>query len=328
MTTNASRRARYLTEMGIGPAWRLRDAPPAAALSGAAPAATDAADEAVATAADTAPQAAVSAAPAVAARPAAAAVATPARAPLPAPEDDVPSWVLEDGGAGDEEHARFAPAGMPGPEEEQHAQVASEAAGIAVMDWDALQAAVTACTRCDLCRGRTNTVFGTGDRQARWLFVGEGPGRNEDLQGEPFVGPAGKLLDNMLAAMGLRRGDNVYIANVVKCRPAGADGRDRPPAPAEAEACRPYLERQIALIRPDVIVALGKSAALALLQADPDASVASMRGRVHRHAGVPLVVTYHPAYLLRAPGDKSKAWRDLCLAMASHAEAAAARAAG
>ncbi len=187
-----------------------------------------------------------------------------------------------------------------------------------------MQDAVATCTKCRLCEGRTRTVFGTGDRQARWLFVGEGPGYNEDLQGEPFVGPAGKLLDNMLLAMGLRRGENAYIANVVKCRPTGDNGRDRPPAPDESAACLPYLERQIALIRPDVIVALGKSAALALLQADPDTSVAQLRGRVHRHAGVPLVVTYHPAYLLRSLEDKAKAWRDLCLAMSTHAAVASA----
>jgi DNA polymerase len=193
------------------------------------------------------------------------------------------------------------------------------------MDWQTLESAVSICTKCRLCEGRTRTVFGTGDRRAKWLFVGEGPGYNEDLQGEPFVGPAGKLLDSMLAAMGLRRGENAYIANVVKCRPTGDNGRDRPPAPDEAAACLPYLKRQIALIQPDVIVALGKSAALALLGASPDTPVARLRGQVHRYADVPLVVTYHPAYLLRSPEDKGKAWRDLCLAMASHADAAASR---
>src|SRR5690606_5878910 len=138
---------------------------------------------------------------------------------------------------------------------------------------------------------------------------------NEDLQGEPFVGPAGKLLDNMLLAMGLRRGENAFIANVVKCRPTGSDGRDRPPSPEEAGACMPYLERQIALIKPEVIVALGKTAGVSLLGLPSETSLASLRGKIHRHAGLPLVVTYHPAYLLRKPIDKSKSWSDLCLAM-------------
>jgi uracil-DNA glycosylase family 4 len=188
---------------------------------------------------------------------------------------------------------------------------------IAQMDWTQLQAAVAGCTRCGLCKGRTKTVFGVGDRQAAWLFIGEGPGRNEDLQGEPFVGPAGKLLDNMLAAIGLKRGDKAYIANVVKCRPTDANGRDRPPTAEEMAACMPYLRRQIALIEPERLVALGKTAAVALLGVDPDTAVAKLRGKVHRFADRPLVVTYHPAYLLRTLADKSKAWIDLCLAMRS-----------
>jgi DNA polymerase len=193
------------------------------------------------------------------------------------------------------------------------------------MDWPQLKAAVAGCTKCGLCNGRTKTVFGTGDVKAKWLFVGEGPGRNEDLQGEPFVGPAGKLLDNMLAAMGLKRGMNAYIANVVKCRPTGPDGRDRPPTLEESSACMPYLERQIALIQPTVIIALGKTAALSLLGLDENTSVSQLRGKVHQFANVPLVVTYHPAYLLRKLEDKAKAWRDLCLAMniyAARSEAA------
>jgi uracil-DNA glycosylase len=190
---------------------------------------------------------------------------------------------------------------------------------VAHMDWPQLRAAVAGCTKCDLCHGRTQTVFGTGDVKAKWLFVGEGPGRNEDLQGEPFVGPAGKLLDNMLLAMGLKRGINVYIANIVKCRPTGADGRDRPPTPEESAMCMPYLERQIALIQPTVIVALGKTAAVSLLGMDENTSVGQLRGKVHQFANLPLVVTYHPAYLLRKLEDKSKTWRDLCLAMGTYA---------
>jgi DNA polymerase len=151
-------------------------------------------------------------------------------------------------------------------------------------------------------------VPGVGDPRAQWFFVGEAPGAEEDARGEPFVGQAGRLLDNMLAALGLARDRNVYIANVLKCRPPN----NRTPEPAEAEACRPYLERQIELARPRLIVALGKSAASLLL--GTDATIASLRGRVHRYRGVPLIVTYHPAYLLRSLPDKAKAWEDLVLA--------------
>jgi uracil-DNA glycosylase family 4 len=151
-------------------------------------------------------------------------------------------------------------------------------------------------------------VFGVGDENAGWLFVGEGPGADEDAQGEPFVGQAGKLLDNMLVAIGLKRGANVYIANILKCRPPG----NRNPEPHEALQCEPYLHRQIELIRPKLIVALGKVAAANLLASD--ASVGSMRGRIHRYRGISLIVTYHPAYLLRNLADKAKAWDDLCFA--------------
>lgn len=192
---------------------------------------------------------------------------------------------------------------------------------VARMNWIELRDAVAGCVKCGLCRNRTNTVFGVGDEKAKWLFVGEGPGRNEDLQGEPFVGPAGKLLDNMLIAMGLKRGENTFIANIVKCRPTDPTGRDRPPAPEEAAACLPYLERQIALIQPTVIVALGKTAALYLLGVDPSTPVSKLRGVVHQYAGRPLIVTYHPAYLLRTLTDKKKAWADLCLAMSTYAKA-------
>lgn len=199
---------------------------------------------------------------------------------------------------------------------------ATSVTDVTQMGWAQLKSAVATCTKCDLCKSRTQTVFGVGDPQARWLFVGEGPGRNEDFQGEPFVGPAGKLLDNMFAAMALKRGDNTYIANIVKCRPTDAAKGDRPPAAEEMDACLPYLERQIALIKPSIIVALGKTAALALLKLDPATPVSSLRGTVHRHADVPVIVTYHPAYLLRKPKDKSKAWADLCLAMQSYAGSA------
>ena len=187
-------------------------------------------------------------------------------------------------------------------------------AALAAMDWDPLEASIRECTRCGLCEGRQHAVPGVGDRAARWLFVGEGPGRNEDLQGEPFVGPAGQLLDNMQRALDLARGNDTYIANIVKCRPVGADGRDRPPTPDEVDACMPYLRRQIALIQPQVIIALGKTAAVSLLGLPADTALAGLRGEPREFDGIPLVITYHPAYLLRQPADKAKTWRDLCLA--------------
>lgn len=183
------------------------------------------------------------------------------------------------------------------------------AGDVASMDWPALKACVADCRACALHQDRNRTVFGVGDEAADWLFVGEGPGADEDRAGEPFVGQAGKLLDNMLAAIQLRRGDNVYIANIVKCRPPG----NRNPQAEEAAACSPYLARQIALIKPRLIVALGKVAAVNLL--GRDASISSLRGAVHQYQGVPLIVTYHPAYLLRTLPDKAKAWEDLCFAV-------------
>ena len=155
---------------------------------------------------------------------------------------------------------------------------------------------------------RTQTVFGVGDEQADWMLIGEAPGAEEDRLGDPFVGQAGKLLDNMLAAIGLSRRENVYIANVLKCRPPG----NRNPEPEEVERCSPHLLRQIALVQPKLIVAMGRFAAQTLLASD--ASIASLRGRVFKYAGVPLVVTYHPAYLLRNLPDKSKSWADLVFA--------------
>jgi DNA polymerase len=199
--------------------------------------------------------------------------------------------------------------------------LAVRATPVAEMSWMQLKQAVATCRLCGLCEKRTKTVFGVGDEKAKWLFVGEGPGRNEDAQGEPFVGPAGKLLDNMLLAIDLQRGANAYIANIVKCRPTDTSGKDRPPSADEIDACLPYLNRQIALIQPSVIVALGKTAALALLKRDPATSVSALRGTVHRYGDLPLIVTYHPAYLLRSPADKRKTWDDLCLAMQTYARA-------
>ena len=177
------------------------------------------------------------------------------------------------------------------------------------MDWPEIKQSVAGCTSCALHTRRNKTVFGVGDDNADWLFVGEGPGADEDAQGEPFVGQAGKLLDNMLAAIQLKRGRNVYITNMVKCRPPG----NRNPEAEESLACEPYLHRQIELIKPKLIVALGKVAAVNLLARE--ASVASMRNKVHQYRGIPLIVTYHPAYLLRTLADKARAWEDLCFAV-------------
>jgi DNA polymerase len=176
------------------------------------------------------------------------------------------------------------------------------------MEWPELKATVKDCTACGLRAGCTQTVFGVGDEQADWLLVGEAPGSEEDRVGEPFVGQAGKLLDNMLAALGLARGRNVYIANVLKCRPPG----NRNPEPVEVATCSPYLRRQIELIQPRLIVAMGRFAVQTLL--NTDATIGSLRGKVHAYHRVPLVVTYHPAYLLRNLPDKSKAWADLVFA--------------
>jgi len=176
------------------------------------------------------------------------------------------------------------------------------------MDWPALKAAVKDCTACGLRAGCTQTVFGVGDESAQWMLVGEAPGADEDRLGEPFVGQAGKLLDSMLAAINLERGKNVYIANVLKCRPPG----NRNPEPEEVAKCSPYLVRQIELIQPKLILAMGRFAVQTLL--NTEATIASLRGRVHRYAGVPLIVTYHPAYLLRTLEDKAKAWEDLVFA--------------
>ncbi len=195
------------------------------------------------------------------------------------------------------------------PVEVSGAPEAGDRAGcILEMDWPQLKAAVSGCQSCSLCKTRTNTVFGVGDEQADWLLVGEAPGAEEDARGEPFVGQAGRLLDNMLGSVGLKRGANVYIANVLKCRPPG----NRNPGPAEVAQCSPYLQRQIELVRPKLVIAMGRFAAQALLETD--ATIGSLRGKLHRYRGVPLVVTYHPAYLLRSLPEKAKAWEDLCFA--------------
>lgn len=183
--------------------------------------------------------------------------------------------------------------------------------GVMGLGWDALEARIGGCEACGLCRRRKQAVPGVGDRQADWLFVGEGPGAEEDERGEPFVGQAGRLLDAMLASIDLKRGEDVYIANAVKCRPPN----NRTPEAAELAACFPYLQRQIALIQPRLIVALGRPAAQALL--NEEVRIAAARGKLHSLGGIPVVVTYHPAYLLRNLQDKAKAWDDLCFARRS-----------
>jgi DNA polymerase len=185
--------------------------------------------------------------------------------------------------------------------------------GVAAMGWPALREAVAACRACKLCEGRTNTVFGVGHERAQWMVVGEAPGEQEDLKGEPFVGKAGQLLDNMLRALGLTRGEadaqhQVFICNTLKCRPP----RNRNPEPEELAQCEPFLIRQIELVQPKIILAMGRFAVQSLLKSGEP--IGRLRGRVHQYQGVPLVVTYHPAYLLRNPQDKARAWEDLCLA--------------
>lgn len=197
---------------------------------------------------------------------------------------------------------------------------ASVGVPVSAMGWDDLEAAVSGCLACGLHAGRTRTVFGVGNRDADWMIIGEAPGAEEDRRGEPFVGRAGKLLDAMLAAVGLDR-SQVFIANVLKCRPP----ENRDPRSEEAAACAPYLARQIELIRPRLILAVGRIAAQRLLQTDT--SLGRLRGRVHHlePGGVPVMVTYHPAYLLRSPEAKARAWQDLVAAAALVAGGAEAR---
>ena len=192
---------------------------------------------------------------------------------------------------------------------------------LTALGWADLRETVAGCQACGLCESRRQTVFGVGSTQARWMIVGEAPGEQEDLKGEPFVGPAGQLLDRMLAALDLTRAESaadgepalspehqVYVANTLKCRPP----RNRNPEPEELARCEPYLHRQIELLRPRLILAMGRFAVQRLLRTDE--AIGRLRGRVHHHQGIPVIVTYHPAYLLRNPIDKAKAWADLCLA--------------
>jgi len=237
----------------------------------------------------------------------ASAAPAPEAAPLEPPQAPIARGEPRSAPRRPAEPPRFAPvAGLTGSVKIDPAD--DRAARILRMEWPELKSAVKGCEACGLRKTCTQTVFGVGDEQADWLLVGEAPGAEEDQRGEPFVGQAGRLLDNMLAAIGLARGENVYICNVLKCRPPG----NRNPEPFEVAQCSPHLLRQLELIKPKLILAMGRFAVQTLL--GTESSIASLRGRLHRYQGVPLIVTYHPAYLLRSLPDKSKAWEDLCFA--------------
>jgi len=218
----------------------------------------------------------------------------------------VQRWVARDAGA---------PEGLLPESESETAEVTAPAARQAAVadapDWSMLATQVAACTRCELHKTRSQTVFGTGNRQADWMIIGEAPGSDEDRQGEPFVGRAGQLLNEMLFAAGYQRAD-VYIANVIKCRPPN----NRDPSTEQVACCRGYLERQIELVSPKLILAVGRIAAHNLLNIETP--LGRLRGKVHRYGeqGIPMVVTYHPAYLLRSPLEKRKVWEDLLFAQA------------
>lgn len=309
----SSRRDAVLREMGLGPIWRLRARQAEAEGTedfehdASAPVATEAA-AALATPRAEAPRAPMS-------RP-----AEPAPAARPQPSPATPRSAEPPRGHA----ARAQPTATPAPAATRALAATSAApaapdparsARIATLDWDKLEADIRDCRACALCERRKQAVPGVGDRPARWMLVGEGPGAEEDQRGEPFVGQAGRLLDNMLAAIGLKRGEDVYIANAVKCRPP----HNRTPERGEIAACLPYLDRQIALVRPRLLIALGRPAAQALL--DREIAISAARGKRFERAGVAVVVTYHPAYLLRNPQDKAKAWEDLCFARRLMAEA-------
>jgi len=273
----------WLREIGIEKTWLK------AAESPARPAPAAQAPATVATAAPMAADSAAAATPAAPVpRPKAAPAGVPAATPRPA--------------------TRPTPMAAP-------AVAAEPPAGpvVPATDFDALREQVVQCTACGLCTGRRHAVFGTGARPARWMVVGEAPGEQEDRQGLPFVGRSGQLLDAMLAAVGMSRETDVFIANVIKCRPPG----NRNPKPEEIAACSPYLMRQIELLKPERILVVGRFAAQTLL--GTDATIGSLRGRRHTLTtgdgrSIPVVVSYHPAYLLRSPGEKARAWQDLRLA--------------
>ena len=308
------RQRRMLAAMGLrlfAPASTASAAPAAPAAAGDAQAATAVAERPV-----EAPAARV-AAPVSAQAPASAPAVAPPRAPVTPARPPAPVAAP----------ARATPAVAAAPAAAADPALVERAAHIATLAWGPLQDAVASCTACGLCESRRQTVFGVGHRQADWMIVGEAPGEQEDLQGEPFVGPAGQLLDQMLRAVGQSRlaasgegreddqaGDparRVYIANTLKCRPP----RNRNPEPDEMARCEPFLKRQLELVQPKLILLMGRFAVKQLLKSDD--AIGRLRGRVHRYEGIPVIVTYHPAYLLRNMPDKAKAWEDLCLARAT-----------
>lgn len=288
---NARRRA-LLSEMGVA-VWRLRDQHSADAATAEGPY-----PEATLPELDVEPSA-----------------ATTASAPAAAPTTDSAATVTP----------AVRSAAVPSAPRVAAAQQISAPLNLQSADWQSLNSQIRACTRCGLHESRTQAVCGVGDEAADWLIVGEAPGADEDVKGEPFVGRAGQLLNEMLGAIGLQR-EQVYIGNVLKCLPPGS----RNPNAAEIAECRPYLDRQIELLQPKMILVVGAVAARTLLDVDTKVAIARLRGTVHRYGaqksgadskpGIPLVVTYHPAYLLRKPVEKRKSWEDLCLARAALSE--------
>lgn len=298
MTTTRSRFA-VLREMGLGPIWRLR--------GGDAERGAEAAGEVVDQVAAAAPTAGLAPDDGTGAG-----RVTKSEHIRPRPEQPAVALPTAD----------FAPArpaarevGLPTSAEPMARLQQDRSSRIATLEWDVLEEDIRACRACGLCERRRQAVPGVGDRKARWMLVGEAPGAEEDQRGEPFVGQAGRLLDSMLAALGLHRGEDVYITNAVKCRPP----HNRTPEASELTACQPYLRRQIELLRPTLLIALGRPAAQALL--DTEIRIGAARGHAFQHSDIPVVVTYHPAYLLRNPQDKAKAWEDLCFARRLMAEA-------
>lgn len=293
MMASREQQAEYLQAMGIQ-AWALRDVPPLEAE--AVPHADSESLSVVSKPAVETPQARATHVPETSARekPATAAADTTLNAPPlmdeepPLPTDDeMPNLDMSD---------MMSEMEVP--------SAAPPRIDVSTLDWPALQTAVANCTACELHKTRTQTVFGVGDHAADWMVIGEAPGADEDKQGEPFVGAAGQLLNNMLRALGLQR-EQVFIANILKCRPPG----NRNPTPEEAASCEAFLKRQVELVQPKVILSVGGVSAHNLLKVDT--AVSKLRGQVHHYNGIPVVVTYHPAYLLRKPSEKAKSWADL-----------------
>lgn len=319
MSQQSVRSTAFLDEMGVGPLWQLRhptpsqpDAAPDEVIDAPAvqmaPPAPAPAFEPVPVPAPVQAAARETEAPAVEAPP----VSTPmAAAAMAAPEPDALDAANASAAdlADDDSTAWFDDAPTPA----RPVPVSDEA--IAAMDWPALKQAIASCTRCDLCATRRATVQGRGHTGAQWMAVTAAPNRLDEKEGRAVAGEAGQLLDNMLKAINLTTEANVYLTGLVKCRPAGEDGAERAPSQDEVAACRPFLERELALTGAAMVLTFGQGVAKGLL------GVAS-RGKVHRHGALPVVATYHPADLLRRPEDKAKAWADLCLARATRVDAA------